>query len=401
MKIDVSAPRPPRVGLALSGGGSRAIAFHLGCLRALHDLGILQQSKIISTVSGGSVIGAAYAYRGYSDFDEFDRDMVALLRTGLQRSMFGVVLFSRLTLPIFATLLLHLMPGMLFWVVRKLLSVTRAMTGLPVQSLQMWLLSGEDRLPVWATLSTALEYVLDRRLFRGRGLGDVKHENLEVVINACDLRTGTAFRFGSRHSGGWRYGRISDADAFPVAKAVAASAAFPVLLPPLIESFNFVRSGAAPRAYEIALSDGGVFDNLGVNVLEPGRDPSISVNVSDVTHILCLNAGAGQSAIGSRTLWMMPRLKQSFEIAHRRVQEAAYSRLHRLVESGLLSGFVMAYLGQEDAKLPAPPPDLVPRSAVREYPTDFAAMSEDSIGLLATRGEQLTRLLISRYLADI
>ena len=42
-----------RVGLTLSGGGSRAIAFHLGCLRALHDLGILPQVQVISTVSGG------------------------------------------------------------------------------------------------------------------------------------------------------------------------------------------------------------------------------------------------------------------------------------------------------------------------------------------------------------
>jgi NTE family protein len=274
------------------------------------------------------------------------------------------------------------------------------MTGLRVQSPQLWILSAEERLPVWATLSTALQSVLDRRLFRGRGLRDVQRANLEVVINTCDLRTGTAFRFGSRHSGAWRYGRISDADSFPIAKAVAASAAFPVLLPPLIETFNFVRGETAPKAFEIALSDGGVFDNLGINVLEPGRNPSISVNVSDVTHILCLNAGTGQFPIGPRTLWLMPRLKQAFEIAHRRVQEAAYSRLHRLVESGLLSGFVMAYLGQDDAKLPAPPPDLVPRSAVQDYPTDFSAMPEESIDLLATRGEQLTRLLVSRYLAD-
>ena len=28
----------PKIGLALSGGGSRAIAFHLGCLRALQEL---------------------------------------------------------------------------------------------------------------------------------------------------------------------------------------------------------------------------------------------------------------------------------------------------------------------------------------------------------------------------
>jgi hypothetical protein len=31
------------IGLALSGGGSRAIAFHLGCLRALQERGVLQK----------------------------------------------------------------------------------------------------------------------------------------------------------------------------------------------------------------------------------------------------------------------------------------------------------------------------------------------------------------------
>ncbi len=59
------------IGLALSGGGSRAIAFHLGCLRALHDLGILAQVKVLSTVSGGSVIGALYASTD-APFPEFE-----------------------------------------------------------------------------------------------------------------------------------------------------------------------------------------------------------------------------------------------------------------------------------------------------------------------------------------
>lgn len=52
----------PRIGLALSGGDSRAIAFHLGCLRALDDRGNLSQTRVISSVSGGSVIAAMYAY---------------------------------------------------------------------------------------------------------------------------------------------------------------------------------------------------------------------------------------------------------------------------------------------------------------------------------------------------
>jgi NTE family protein len=48
----------PKIALALSGGGARAMAFHLGCLRALHDLGILDRVRVLLTVSGGSVIGA-------------------------------------------------------------------------------------------------------------------------------------------------------------------------------------------------------------------------------------------------------------------------------------------------------------------------------------------------------
>ena len=38
-------------------GGAIAMAFHLGCLRVPHDLNLLGKVKVVSTVSGGSVIG--------------------------------------------------------------------------------------------------------------------------------------------------------------------------------------------------------------------------------------------------------------------------------------------------------------------------------------------------------
>ena len=78
------------VGLALSGGGSRAIAFHLGCLRALHDLNLLSRVQVISSVSGGSVISAMYAYSNDS-FREFDARIVELLSEGLHRDIFREV----------------------------------------------------------------------------------------------------------------------------------------------------------------------------------------------------------------------------------------------------------------------------------------------------------------------
>src|SRR3546814_1286445 len=45
---DVLMAERIKIGLALSGGGSRAIAFHLGCLRALHDRGVLPKVSVLS-----------------------------------------------------------------------------------------------------------------------------------------------------------------------------------------------------------------------------------------------------------------------------------------------------------------------------------------------------------------
>ena len=49
-----------RLGLALSGGGFRAAFFHLGVLARMAELDLLRQVESISTVSGGSIIGALY-----------------------------------------------------------------------------------------------------------------------------------------------------------------------------------------------------------------------------------------------------------------------------------------------------------------------------------------------------
>ncbi|MGH8658448.1 MAG: patatin-like phospholipase family protein [Gammaproteobacteria bacterium] len=49
-----------KLGLALSGGGFRASFFHVGVLAKLAMLGLLRPIEVISTVSGGSVIGALY-----------------------------------------------------------------------------------------------------------------------------------------------------------------------------------------------------------------------------------------------------------------------------------------------------------------------------------------------------
>ena len=70
------------VGLALSGGGYRAAVYHAGTLHALESLGI--RANVLSTVSGGSIIGSYYALGG--DPKAF-KDAVAAGRFNLKREI--------------------------------------------------------------------------------------------------------------------------------------------------------------------------------------------------------------------------------------------------------------------------------------------------------------------------
>ena len=61
-----------RIGLALSGGGYRATAYHIGTLKKLNELGILDKIDVLSCISGGSILGAFYGLHK-ENFDEFEK----------------------------------------------------------------------------------------------------------------------------------------------------------------------------------------------------------------------------------------------------------------------------------------------------------------------------------------
>src|SRR5688572_30969833 len=66
-------PRSPEAGVALSlsGGGYRAMLFHVGALWRLNEWGYLRKLERISSVSGGSitagVLGFKWAKLGFDD----------------------------------------------------------------------------------------------------------------------------------------------------------------------------------------------------------------------------------------------------------------------------------------------------------------------------------------------
>ena len=390
--------QPVDIGLALSGGGSRAIAYHLGCLRALHDRSILDRINIISAVSGGSVIAAMYGYTS-SSFEVFDQEVQQILRKGLQGKMARRYLFSQRILQSLGTALFAGTLSVLADVVRALLLLILRFIGLKKSRLAH--LIGKVRSPFrrWVSRTHAFEDTLRLSVLGDKRMSDERRENIDLVINATELRTGSAFRFGSRESGIWRFGQVSN-DNIKVAKAVAASAAYPLLLPAFDEIMEFHKEG---RTYSerVVLADGGIYDNLGTSCLEPDRSSSYSFNVYHPQYIISCDAGTGIFDAKSTPFWWPSRVIRSTEAIFRKAQDRVRSRLFHFEASGQIKGFVLSYLGTQDRALPHQPPDLIHRNEVVDYPTDFAAMSQEDIDAIALRGEQITRMLISRYVPEL
>ena len=383
-----------KIGLALSGGGSRAIAFHLGCLRALNQLGLLKRISVLSTVSGGSVIGVYYlAHRG--DFLSFEEKIRNVLSGGLAKPMVRR-LFSLLGIKIIAAFITIGAVAMCAAILRLLVRIARLITPTALSN-KFERLEIRSPLHRFASRTTLLEATLDDLLFKGASLGALPAKP-RLVINATELRTGSAFRFGTLESGSWRWGRLHRNDA-SVAHAVAASAAYPLFLPAFDETLAFQKNGAL-RSSRVVLTDGGIYDNLGLGCLWPDRSPDVSLNVFPVDTIICCSAGYGLRQ-DPPSQFIFARMLSVFSTTFDRAQNAAINRLHASGESGKIKAFILPYLGQLDRELPDPPANLVRREEAHSYPTNFGAMPTEWIDRLSLRGEQLTLCLARAYIPDL
>jgi NTE family protein len=203
-----------RIGLALSGGGFRAAAFHLGVMRHLEKLGLLGKLDLISCVSGGSIAGGTLvAHWGQADVLE---KLDTYLRT-------------------------------------RSIAVASAIGGL---------------FDPFETRLDKLAKTYDRDLFAGLTLSGLRN-GPRIYFNATNLSTGNAFFFVAgggkpEELGEYELG-VVPAPNFPVSHAVAASSAFPPVFGPLRLDPDVYPPGASVEY--VTLTDGGIYDNMGVNPL--------------------------------------------------------------------------------------------------------------------------------------
>ncbi|WP_018990857.1 patatin-like phospholipase family protein [Aromatoleum toluclasticum] len=227
------------ISLALSGGGIRAMVFHLGVLKCMSELRLLERVARISTVSGGSLV------------------------TGLVYQECGLVW------PSSEQFLSAVYPAL-----RERLCARSLQWGALRQLCNPW----------------NLRFALSRANLLAQALSaewgiDCHLSDLPAVpewsINGTTAENGKRFRFKRHDFGDYELGYASAAG-FPLASALAVSAAFPGGFGPLaLNAANHKwrkrpwdappgsEQYVTPKHARLHLYDGGVYDNLG---LEPFFD---------------------------------------------------------------------------------------------------------------------------------
>ncbi|WP_430414048.1 patatin-like phospholipase family protein [Parasphingorhabdus sp.] len=386
MATNDQLPSEP-IALALSGGGSRAMAFHLGCLRALEKEGILSRVSAISSVSGGSVLASLYCSVD-GDFDDFEQRTREALAEGFVVPSVKV-LFSTTeglkavtnAIPLMIDRTLASLARLLFW-------------PLPARLKPQWRWLRESSVVRRYSRTTILRRTFDKML-GGVELAELRTDRPRLIIVACDLLERSAFYFSAKGIGSWRRG-VADVTGQRLADAVAASAAYPGFLPALDKTLNFKKGAGKKLPARVVLTDGGVYDNLGLSPLWPDRDSSISLFAEKYSRIVACRAGYGLK-LSPAPAFLPSRMGAVLDSIHARAQNATMNRLFDLKNSGKLESFLLPYLDQADERLKFPPTDLVTAAEVANYPTNFSAMSEEWIEKISKRGEQLTIALIKEY----
>ena len=125
-------------------------------------------------------------------------------------------------------------------------------------------------------------------------------------------------------------------------------------LPAIDTTLDFEINGVKKKV-RVTLTDGGVYDNLGLMALWPGRDKSINLDAGPVGRIIACRAGYSLD-VSEPSATIIPRMKATFESVFARADNAATKRLFDLQKAGENPEFILPYLGQKDRSLKIPAP---------------------------------------------
>ncbi len=238
-------------GLALSGGGFRAVLFHLGVIRFLFEQQLLKNLKIVSSVSGGSILAAHLVlnwtkYNGTEcSFNCAAREIIRFTKTDIRSRIIRRSLMY----------LLYLVP----WLICKLRRIS-------TRNLQ---LERSYKILFGAARLTGL--LKDPKSPAPDQAPELPVPALHIM--AASLTTGEPCAFsgkGFRRCGSGTAENPYDpwlGENLRVSWAVTASSSYPIIFPPVRIDAKALECAKDAFTTHHYLTDGGVVDNSGIQEL--------------------------------------------------------------------------------------------------------------------------------------
>ena len=272
------------IGIALSGGGSRASVFGAAGLEVLAEAGVVKRTTYISSVSGGGFPAAYYALNkptpcdGHSTTMPCTSESYALFKEAMRHNFLSDMTLRQLG-----------KPGRITSPTRRLSSLQEA---LDHQIINDAMFADLPASPV--LLINGARYDDGRRFVFSNVAIPEEDSDIEQFSNAT-LRTASFSQPGCTRP---------TPPEFSVALAVAISAGFPPLLGPASIEMPETCNGGATQYWH--LGDGGILDNTGVETIEDYalRAQTSGPKAKQVI-IFSLDAGRStpsQSMMGTRNL---------------------------------------------------------------------------------------------------
>ncbi len=218
-----------------------------------------------------------------------------------------------------------------------------------------------------------------------------------ICINATSLNTGKDWKFYPDVMGDWyfcqhRPGTTWQERFYPsgnvrLAEAGAASSCFPPVFAPLIlTSKEYFPDQAATIPY-VALADGGMYDNLGLDSLMYGTlhgDRCTHLIASDGSGPFQIEAkpGTGQTVYLTRTTSIMMAKLRAFEFQVAKLE-------------GQAAGFPRTAFFSLNSKLDSEPDSLI---AACNISTRLTALSDAQFDALTTHAKNLATARVQQYL---
>lgn len=364
---EVKGAAAEAIGLALSGGGVRAAAFHAGVLRYLAERGLLEKVAHVSSVSGGSLfVGMVFQHGNYRwpGSKTYLREVLPHVRQTLTTQ----------SLQCSAILRLVLNPLNWCFVLSRANVLAQAIRGLWGVKVPLSALRGT---PVWS-------------------------------INCTTGETGRRYRFKNGTMGDYELG-YADVDGFGLARAMAISAAFPGGIGPLtlkVKKFQWKKcmqwNAPQPEPYQppfkrLHLYDGGLYDNLGIEPMFDVGQQSLKKDEtlqSAISYLLVSDGGAPLTREGIPHPLNPFRFKRVADIAFDQCRALRVRAFVNFLQENPAAG---AYLGIGSAAVSSIKRFAKGREALAEKLLREGWLSGDDANRAATYSTTLRQLDVSTF----